>query len=219
MTPPHEASRLRCSGDGGSIVVESAMILPFVVMLLAGIVDFGVGFRDRITIQGALRNSVRQLAFLADDRSVDKSTLASLNAGLGNLHNVVIQFAVVYKFDPATNPSGQVPAACLTTSKANSGSGVNGVCNVYTGPGTGGAFNQILFNGSWVMAGNVTPGNACTTGWDQYWCTTTRNRDITDPPDWAAIWIRVTYTPFTKMFRTSITMEDEAIIRLEPLAG
>ena len=219
MSHPRGAERLRCSGDGGAIIVESAMILPFVVMCLCGIADFGVGFRDKITIQGALRTSVRQLAFLANDRTVDKSTLASLNAGLGNLKNVVVEFAVVYKFDPATNPDGNVPPACLTTSKLNSGSGVNGVCNVYTGPGTGGAFNQILFNGSWVMSGNATPGNACTTGWDQYWCTTTRKRAINDPPDWAGMWIRVTYTPFTKMFRTSITMEDDSIIRLEPKAG
>ncbi len=45
--------------DSGSASVEFALILPFLLFVLLGIVDFGLAYNTRITLSNAAREGVR----------------------------------------------------------------------------------------------------------------------------------------------------------------
>ena len=60
--------------DSGSAAVEFALVLPFLLLLICGIVDFGRAYNAKITLAHAARESVRvwalggrDLADLQDD--------------------------------------------------------------------------------------------------------------------------------------------------------
>jgi len=48
--------------DRGAIIVEFALIVPILLMLLIGIVNFGVAYNTQIALQGAAREGARALA-------------------------------------------------------------------------------------------------------------------------------------------------------------
>lgn len=48
--------------DRGAIIVEFALIVPILLMLLVGIINFGVAYNTQIRVQGAAREGARALA-------------------------------------------------------------------------------------------------------------------------------------------------------------
>lgn len=57
--------RLR-AGDAGAAAVELALILPFLLLLLGGIIDFGLAFSARISLTHAAREGARVYALTQD---------------------------------------------------------------------------------------------------------------------------------------------------------
>jgi len=201
------SARQRFSDDGGAVIVEAALILPLLVMIMAGTFDFGVGFRNRITMQGAVRNAARSAAVLGPDVTADKFALSTLAAGLSGLNSSVLQRAVIFQ----TSNTGSISLNCSATlSPSPTGAGdisAGAKCNVY-------GLTQMQSLGSFVQA-----GAGCAVGWDKYWCPSTRNNLLTGPPDYLGVYLAVTYTPFTKMFKNSFTLTDKVVVRIEPQAG
>ena len=62
--------------DRGAIIVEFALIVPILLMVLVGIVNFGVAYNTQITLQGAAREGARALA-------LGNSAVAAVNASGG----------------------------------------------------------------------------------------------------------------------------------------
>ncbi len=58
----NEMGRTVRTTDRGAVMVELALILPILVMLLIGIIDFGRAFNAQVSIQGAAREGARALA-------------------------------------------------------------------------------------------------------------------------------------------------------------
>ncbi len=56
--------------DRGAAMIELALILPILVMLLVGIVDFGRAYSAQVSITGAAREGARVLALGGDSASV-----------------------------------------------------------------------------------------------------------------------------------------------------
>lgn len=52
----------RARGDDGAAAVEFALVLPLLLLLLCGIIDFGRAFNARITLTHAAREGVRVYA-------------------------------------------------------------------------------------------------------------------------------------------------------------
>lgn len=48
--------------DRGAVMLELALILPIMVMLLVGIIQFGLAYSAQVSIQGAAREGARALA-------------------------------------------------------------------------------------------------------------------------------------------------------------
>ena len=60
-----------CARDRGAIMVELAFILPILVMLLVGIIEFGRAYSAQVSIQGAAREGARSLALSESSGAVD----------------------------------------------------------------------------------------------------------------------------------------------------
>jgi Flp pilus assembly protein TadG len=56
--------------DRGAAAVELALVLPILVLLLFGIVEFGRGYNAKVTLTHAAREGVRALAIGKDEAAV-----------------------------------------------------------------------------------------------------------------------------------------------------
>lgn len=82
--------RTPCDGDvrdRGAAMVELALILPILLMLLVGIINFGLAYSAQVSIQGAAREGARALALSESSAAVD---LAARNAA-GSAHVTAVK--------------------------------------------------------------------------------------------------------------------------------
>lgn len=61
-TPRRDPARRvrRGSGDDGAVLVEAALVLPMLLLLVFGMIDFGVNLSDQIAVREGVREGVRQ---------------------------------------------------------------------------------------------------------------------------------------------------------------
>jgi Flp pilus assembly protein TadG len=207
------------------VLVEAVMMLPVLIALICGLIDFGVGMRDRLLLVGASRNAARVAASSANYNSLataDQFALSTLWAGLQRVQNIQIQRVIVFKANPttwasqSTVPITTVPSACRTLPTNSSGAGLSAAgstCNVYS------ATQAQSAASAWVSAYS---GGSCstTTGYDRFWCPTTRTATLAGNSgmgtDYLGVYVEVTYSTFTGFFTRTITMTDTTIVRLEP---
>jgi Flp pilus assembly protein TadG len=57
---PHMRKRVEVNSERGQTMTEFALVLPLLVMLLFGIIQFGVAFNNYITLTDAVRAGARQ---------------------------------------------------------------------------------------------------------------------------------------------------------------
>ena len=196
----------RCAGDEGAVLVEFALVLPFLVVIFLGVVDYGSAFNDANRVDRAVLSAGRTVSSVADGRQADFATIQSLASSLDTSQRVTIEKVIIYD---STAADGAVPANCLSASTSGSPPfGVNGRCNVYTGAQVANA-TQARFAGT----------NSCTgSSWDARWCPTSRQRDVN--PDRVGVWVQVRYDPLTGLFPADgITVERSAVYQLEPTAA
>lgn len=60
--------------EGGATVIEFAVLLPVLVLLTFGIVEFGRGYNAKVSLTAAVREGVRVLALGEDDPAVIEQT-------------------------------------------------------------------------------------------------------------------------------------------------
>lgn len=66
--------------DRGAVIVEFALIVPILLVLLVGILNFGLLYNTQIALQGVAREGARALAL--DNSAVDAVRDASENGGV-----------------------------------------------------------------------------------------------------------------------------------------
>lgn len=57
----------RMAGDNGVVVIEFALLLPLVLLLLFGIIQFGRAYNAKVELTGAVREGARVLALNSGD--------------------------------------------------------------------------------------------------------------------------------------------------------
>lgn len=72
---PRDVSR--SASDRGAVMVELAFILPILVMLLVGIIEFGRAYSAQVSIQGAAREGARSLALRESSGAVNAAVQGS----------------------------------------------------------------------------------------------------------------------------------------------
>lgn len=186
----------RCHEERGASLIEAAFITPVFLVLLFGIVEFGLAFSDYLTLSNAVRAGARTASSSGSTSNADFTILKTVASEGGAIKRSAIQWIVVYK----AGGHGELPS-----STCQSGTPVAGVCNVY------------------VAADLARPESdfGCQGGRpDRYWCPTTRKtaQKVANggPPDYIGVWIRVDHQWVTGMFGTAKTLTDGAVVRIEP---
>lgn len=177
----------------GTVLVEAALILPLLIMLAMGTLEYGMAWRDRLSVQSSVRSAVRTGVSLGNDSQADYNILQNLKAGMGSRFSNTTRI-VVYK---STATDGAVPSACLSGS-------VSGVCNSYV------AADASLASTSFGCVAGAK---------DTSWCPTTRvtNIDASGGLDCLGVYITYNHGLITGSFGSgSLTIKDGAVMRVEP---
>ncbi len=188
--------RSRHRGERGAALVEFALVSLLLVTFAFGIIEFGLGWQDRLTVQTAARAGVRVGSSLTTNSLADYNILAAVNSSLHDVGASNIEYVVIYK---STTSDGAVPALCSGTIPIS----VVATCNVYTGA---------------QLASLSSSQFGCGLGsLDLSWCPTTRVNLLGTGPDYLGVWIRVKHNLVGKMYKNPVKITDSAVMRLEPL--
>jgi hypothetical protein len=116
----------RLADDGGAVIIEMALLLPLLVILVSGIIDFGGAYRQRTVVQAAARNAARAGATASGLKTVmngspvgtrpgayyaDQVALASLVAGLSGSSNITVDKIIIYRANPQAD--GKPSSGCI----------------------------------------------------------------------------------------------------------
>ncbi|MCZ7532990.1 MAG: pilus assembly protein [Acidimicrobiia bacterium] len=95
-------------GEQGAALVEMAIVLPILVLLVFGIIEFGMAFNKRLTIGNATQSAARVATAVANNKYADITALRTLEQGLISLPNNgrdVIKSVWIYKAAPDGSPA------------------------------------------------------------------------------------------------------------------
>ncbi|MFT7600408.1 MAG: Flp pilus assembly protein TadG [Acidimicrobiales bacterium] len=197
----------RNGSERGSVLIELTLVTPLFIMMVMGMLELGVAWRDSITVTQASRQGARVGSHLGD---ASAGTLAATTRPeqelLLSLRTVLtpeegqIQYVVVYNSDA----NGGMVAACDPRIQATPTS-VNGQCNVYTGA----QLTTIIANDSqWNSKGNCTAGLA-----DTAWCPTMRSNS----DEYLGVYVQFERPKVTGFFGTgSYELKATTVMRIEP---
>jgi Flp pilus assembly protein TadG len=186
-------------GERGAALVEMVLILPFLISLVMGTIEFGEGWQANLRVQAATRGAGRTGASLATDRLTDYFMLQTLKAGLTKSNPADIKRVVIYESDVTGEPS----ALC------KAGTSVKDVCNVYTGAQMA-TLTPANFTGTTSCLSNAPDVN---------WCPMDRV-NTQAVADHMGVWVEV-FHPYTTGFfpGSGITLQQHFVLRLEPKVG
>lgn len=218
MKPPQPEIVGRFEADRGSLIPEFALCAPILIFGLLAIFEFGMGYREKINLAGAVRSAARQDSNLGDARPADYEAMVGFQSVMTRAKHMQINRVVVYK---ATGSDGTPSdASCLTTLAVATGTGVNDLCNIYSNTQIQnlGADYTVNFWGTGATPA-IKDTNCSGSAWDRWWCPANdRNADQGDSGglDYLGVYTNITYTSYTKLLPSTITMTDRAVMRLEP---
>ena len=177
------------------MLIEALIVIPLLMMITLGIIEYGGAYREDATLAGASRAGARVASALtktdfgvtttASDSGV--ATAAAVASVLQSLGSTGPQAVWIYRVEPAN-------AACgppLFTS-----------CTYKVGYGWDSAnkrffTNELAGSGSWPAI-------------KQYACPSAPG------PDQVGVWVKANHTAVTHMFGSGRTLTGQTVMRLEP---
>lgn len=207
VAPAPGSSRARFHGDEGAVLVEAAVVIPFLVVLVLGLMEFGYAWRNENVVAASVRSSARVATQSLSNPQADRFAIESYLGTVSQGRNLTTNKIIIYAIDETANPTGAVPSACLTASTVGAPPyGVAGVCNVY-------------IPSQWTPANLVSANFSCGAGdYDIKFCPTTmRTALLPATPTTVGVYADVTYKMLTKILPGStLKLSDKSIARVEP---
>ena len=212
-------------------MVEAAFVFPVFMLLLLGVVEFGLVMNDYLAVAQTVRAGSRASSAAGNEYHADLYTVLKVAQESTALNRGDINYIVVYR----PSAYGEEPS---TTCK--NGTPVTNVCNVYTTGDFAAAKAQVaeetrhaeqvnlgntsdVLNQNKIWFGCLTTGPHAGASPDRFWCPTSRKvslqalSDGSRPgTDFVGVYMKVTHRWVTKMFGTTKQLTDQSIIRLEP---
>jgi Flp pilus assembly protein TadG len=187
-------SQRHSSRERGAALVEFALIAPVLMLLVFGAIEYGMFFKDYLTVANTTRTGARVGSAAGSSADADYQILQSVKAAAAALPSGAnsIQQITIYK---STLAGGGPTTTCQTTSSAAD------KCNTYTAS----AFSQPSSKFG-CGAGSI----------DSVWCPTTREDSQAIGPDYIGVWVKTTHGFVTKLFGTSRVIGDSVVMRIEP---
>lgn len=195
-------------GDRGAALLETLLVAPLFFMLILGVLEFGLVYRDVLTTSDAVSNGARTGAVIgprltASGVNADFEVIRQVRNSLGSIPVEWVDRIVIFKASGpgAGGAAAQVPNACKT------GGSVAGVCNVYD---PANAFLAVD-TGNNAFFANCPSGRSC--AWRP---ASRRNGPTSAEIDYLGVWIRLDRPYVTGLFGDQFTIEQAYIVRLEP---
>lgn len=89
--------------DRGAVAVEMAVVVPILLLLAFGMLEFGLAFKSKLTISNAVNSATRQATVLGSDDAADVEILDALEAGLSGAVDRV-EYVDIFKGDASGDP-------------------------------------------------------------------------------------------------------------------
>lgn len=178
-------------------LVEAAIATPLFLLVLIGVFEFGLAFRDYLTLSSATRAAARSASVSGSTAYADYQILQAIKSNSAAMNDsATITSIAVYK---ATGPSSTLAntgnSGCLVASSST--------CNRYTAAD----LNRVKTD---FGCGGSSP--------DRFWCPTMRKDRLSGPPDFVGVSIKVTHQNATGMLGNTRSFSDEVVMRIEPTA-
>lgn len=179
--------------ERGAVLVEAALVTPLLLLLVFGLFEMGMLFRDYLGVTASVKDGARAASIAANDPQADWHILQAVKRTSQAIPDGGVKKIVVFNASLAPNASGP-STACLA--------GTAHECNVYT-PADWDTYDSDKFE--------------CDGGVDPNWCGKDRSSSFSDPsPALIGVYIEVEHAYITGMFGDSITLEEIAIFKIEP---
>jgi Flp pilus assembly protein TadG len=195
----------RTTGDEGIAMLEFALVVPFLLLMLFGLIEFGLAWRADNRVDTSTANAARVAASSGQLSTADRDTLVALKATLPSDLLAKLDRVVIYRSDAA---DGAVPTTCVPAFGSTSDVGVNTAsvrCNSYSG-----ATVRAVSSSSMTGFGGTTGSK------DAYWAPSARKDTILGPPDYVGVYVRTVYEDTTVTFWNDITLTDNSVFRIQP---
>ncbi len=173
--------------------MEFAIVSPVLILIVFGIIEYGLLFRDYLTVANTTRTGARVGSAAGSIASADFEILQSLKQAAAALPGGAgaIQTISIFK---SSASGGELPSGCQTGS-------VSGACNVYT---------------SADLTRPITDFGCAGSAPDRFWCPTVRSDVQSAGLDYVGVYIETEHDFLTSMFGSSKSLEDTVVMRLEP---
>lgn len=190
-------AKARGRGIGGAALVELAFVAMLLVILSAGAYDYGLAYRQALSVNEAARTGVRTGSALGKSAQADYYALTGAKAALAASNTLdEVQKVVIYK---STTVDGNPPSTCINNTTSTES------CVVLTGD----QFRAMTLSSFDTTTGCFTAATI------KNWCPSARN-NIQLSADYYGIWIQAKYTHQFKILTNSTTINRDAVMRLEP---
>ena len=195
----------RAAGESGSVLVELALVLSFVVILSFGTIEGGAAIVSGDRVAGAAAQAARLGAASGSRLDADRDLLVALQAALPADELEELDRVVVFE---ASGPDGGVPPGCIKTLGDPSEQGSPG-CNTYTG-----ATVRSVTAGSMLGFGGLANNK------DGSWPPASRQDSLVQGPDYLGVWVRTVHRGVLGVVFQDMVVTRRAVVRIQPdLAG
>jgi len=92
--------------ERASAMVEFAIVLPLLVLVFAGVAEFGVAFKQKLAVSNAVQTATRTGSSLGKNAAADMAILDSIQQGFSSLPgngDALVTKVTVYKADASGN--------------------------------------------------------------------------------------------------------------------
>lgn len=196
------------SGQRGAGVLEAAIVAPVFFLLIFGIMEMGLLFRNYLTLGSSVTDAARTAAIRGNDADADFQILQAFRQSFAAWDLKDFEYIVIFEAD---GPGAQVPASCKGVGGASNDADN---CNRYD---VADLFRPMA-DGSDVNFGG------CPTDLDSLdaaWCPISRDTDLSGTGDDAGvdligIYVEAKHKYVTGFFADTGTLSYTQVIRLEP---
>ncbi len=169
------------------MVVEAAIVIPLMVSLCAGVLQFGLRLQQGLLVSNAARQGARIAAQQGDNALADQRIIEAVRGASGSLSGKILTI-VIYKGDAA----GAMTLTCRAMTGQSGSNGEDASCNIYR-----------------AENGFAMP--------DTPWIPQTRPTDLEADRDDIGVWVQVAFdSPVGDLFDLGSTISDYAVFQIEP---
>ncbi len=131
--------RKRRRADRGATLVEAAIAMPLLILVIIGILELGLAFKDYMTVSYLSREGARLGALAGNDADADCTILKGLGAIVTTGDLSRINRVEIYKADNSTGAQGATNTAFYQTGQDPT------LCNVPALPSDGWTVNSSAY--------------------------------------------------------------------------